>query len=311
MRIIFMGTPEFSRATLQALIDAGHHIVCVYTQPPRPAGRRGLELKPSPVHELANQHNIEVRTPISLKSAEEYKRFDDLNADVAMVVAYGLMLPKAILDSPKYGCLNGHASLLPRWRGAAPIQRAIMAGDGETGMMIMKMEEGLDTGPFALVEKVAITAKTTAGSLHDDLMDLSGPMAVKAIGMLANGQIQFTEQSDEGVTYAKKIDKNETRIDFSKPGSDVHRHIMGLSPFPGAWFELGEGKKAARVKVLASQQTDGSTAIPAGTAIDDALTIACQSGAVQFTKLQKAGSKPMQASDFLRGTEIPKGTLLV
>jgi methionyl-tRNA formyltransferase len=310
MRIVFMGTPEFSVATLQALIDASHEIICVYTQPPRPAGRRGLELKPSPVQLKAEEHGIEVRIPTSLRSAEEQAKFDALQADLAVVVAYGMLLPKAILQSPKHGCFNGHASLLPRWRGAAPIQRAIMAGDSETGMMIMQMGEGLDTGPVALVEKVAITPDTTAGILHDQLMDISGPLAVKAIEMLEAGELTLTEQSDEGVTYAKKIEKSETRIDFSKNGASVHKHIMGLSPFPGAWFELGEGKKAARVKVLASKYIDYVDSAEAGTVIDDTLTIACGEGAIALVELQKAGSKPMKVDEFLRGNSIPKGTKL-
>lgn len=310
MRIIFMGTPEFSTATLQALIDAGHDVICVYTQPPRPAGRRGLELKPSPVHALANQHNIEVRTPISLKSEEEQSRFDALNADVAVVVAYGLLLPKPILDSPRHGCFNGHASLLPRWRGAAPIQRAIMAGDDVTGMMIMKMDIGLDTGPYILTEKIAISDETTAGQLHDQLMDISGPLAVKAMQLLERGKIELIEQSADGITYAAKIDKAECRIDFDKNAEDVHHHIMGLSPVPGAWFELGEGKKAIRVKVLKSKLVDYIDRAPSGTLVDDQLTIACKNGAVQLLQLQKAGGKKMDAQSFLRGVTLEIGSKL-
>lgn len=310
MRIVFMGTPEFSVATLQALIDAGHDIRCVYTQPPRPAGRRGLELKPSPVQQKAEEHGIEVRIPTSLKSAEEQAKFDALKADVAVVVAYGMLLPKEILQSPQHGCFNGHASLLPRWRGAAPIQRAIMAGDNETGMMIMQMGEGLDTGPVALVEKVTITPATTAGILHDQLMDISGPLAVKAMELLESGDLTLTEQSEEGITYAKKIDKAETRIDFSQDGRVVHKHIMGLAPFPGAWFELGEGRKAARVKVLSSKCVDLVDSREAGTVIDDGLTIACGDGAIGLVELQKAGSKPMKIDEFLRGNSISIGTKL-
>ncbi|MEW7007348.1 methionyl-tRNA formyltransferase [Lentilitoribacter sp. EG35] len=310
MRIVFMGTPEFSTATLKALIDAGHDIVCVYTQPPRPAGRRGLELKPSPVHALADKHSIEVRTPISLKSEEEQSRFDALDADVAIVVAYGLLLPKPILDSPKHGCFNGHASLLPRWRGAAPIQRAIMAGDDVTGMMIMKMDVGLDTGPYALSEKVDITDDTTAGSLHDQLMDISGPLAVKAMELLETNEIELIEQKEEGITYAAKIDKAECRINFEKSAKDVHRHIMGLSPFLGAWFELGEGKKAVRVKVLRSKIVDSIDSSLVGQVIDDKLTIACADGAIQLIELQKAGGKKMDAQSFLRGVTIDAGTKL-
>lgn len=309
-----MGTPEFSTATLQALIDAGHDIICVYTQPPRPAGRRGLELKPSPVHALAETHNIEVRTPASLKSEDEQSRFDALKADVAVVVAYGLLLPKAILDSPKHGCFNGHASLLPRWRGAAPIQRAIMAGDAATGMMIMKMDVGLDTGPYALTEKITITDKTSAGGLHDQLMEISGPLAVKAMELLANGEIELIEQAEDGVTYAAKIDKTECRIDFGKSAIDVHRHIMGLSPFPGAWFEIGEGKKAIRVKVLKSKLVDSVDSMSidqlAGQVIDDQLTIACGDGAIQLLELQKAGGKKMDAQSFLRGVALDVGSKL-
>lgn len=305
-----MGTPEFSTATLQSLIDAGHDIICVYTQPPRPAGRRGLELKPSPVHALADQHNIEVRTPISLKSEEEQSRFDALNADVAVVVAYGLLLPKPILDSPKHGCFNGHASLLPRWRGAAPIQRAIMAGDDATGMMIMKMDVGLDTGPYVLTEKIDITDETSAGSLHDQLMEISGPLAVKAIELLESGKIELIEQSEDGITYAAKIDKAECRIDFEKSAKDVHRHIMGLSPFPGAWFELGEGKKAIRVKVLKTKLVDCIDSNPAGEVMDDQLTIACGDGAIQLLELQKAGGKKMDAQSFLRGVTLEIGSSL-
>lgn len=309
-----MGTPEFSTATLQALIDAGHDIICVYTQPPRPAGRRGLELKPSPVHALADAHNIEVRTPVSLKSEEEQSRFDDLKADVAVVVAYGLLLPKAILDSPKHGCFNGHASLLPRWRGAAPIQRAIMAGDAATGMMIMKMDIGLDTGPYLLTEKIAITNETSAGSLHDQLMEISGPLAVKAMKLLERGEIELIEQEDEGITYAAKINKSECRIDFNKSAEDVHCHIMGLSPFPGAWFELGEGKKAVRVKVLKSKLVDyidfQLIEQVAGEVIDDQLTVACGDGAIQLIELQKAGGKKMDAQSFLRGVALEIGSKL-
>lgn len=315
MRIIFMGTPDFSTATLRALMDAGHEIVAVYSQPPRPAGRRGLELKPSPVHILADQHGIEVRTPKSLKSDEAQAQFKALSADVAVVVAYGLLLPQAILDGTKHGCYNGHASLLPRWRGAAPIQRAIMAGDTETGMMIMKMDEGLDTGPWALVDKIAITPDMTAGKLHDALMALSGPLAVKAMDRLENGTLALHDQSQEGVTYAAKIDKAECRIDFDRPAQEVHQHIMGLSPFPGAFFELGEGKKATRIKVLESAITadggadDGADTlrVEAGIARDDGLTIACRSGSVRLKMLQKAGSKAMDADNFLRGNPILKG----
>ena len=235
LRIIFMGTPDFSVPTLNALYKAGHDIVCCYTQPPRPAGRRGMELKPSPVQMTAEALGLEVRHPTSLKDAVEQERFAALNADVAVVVAYGLLLPEAILQAPKHGCFNGHASLLPRWRGAAPIQRAIMAGDEETGVMIMKMDVGLDTGPVALTGRTDITPKTTAGSLHDELSELGAELMVEAMAQLEDGQLQLVEQSAGGIEYASNISKAETRIDWTKSANEVQRHIMGLSPFPGAW----------------------------------------------------------------------------
>ncbi|GGF94763.1 methionyl-tRNA formyltransferase [Rhizobium wenxiniae] len=308
LRIIFMGTPDFSVPTLQNLKQAGHEIVAVYTQPPRPAGRRGLDLTKSPVHQAAELLGIPVLTPLNFKAEEDRQTFRDFNADVAVVVAYGLLLPVAILEGTKLGCYNGHASLLPRWRGAAPIQRAIMAGDEKTGMIVMKMEKGLDTGPMALTKEVEITQAMTAGELHDKLMLVGARAMVEAMEKLEADDLPLTPQPEEGVLYAAKIDKGETRIDFSRPARDVHNHIRGLSPFPGAWFEAEINGKPERIKVLASAIGDGNG--PAGRLLDDALTIACGEGAVRLTRLQKAGGKPLDAGDFLRGTHLLKGTTL-
>lgn len=308
LRIIFMGTPDFSVPTLQNLKQAGHEIVAVYTQPPRPAGRRGLDLTKSPVHQAAELLGIPVLTPLNFKAEEDRQTFRDFNADVAVVVAYGLLLPVAILEGTKLGCYNGHASLLPRWRGAAPIQRAIMAGDEKTGMIVMKMEKGLDTGPMALTREVEITEAMTAGELHDKLMLVGARAMVEAMEKLEADDLPLTPQPDEGVLYAAKIDKGETRIDFSRPARDVHNHIRGLSPFPGAWFEAEINGKPERIKVLASALGEGNGA--AGQLLDDALTVACGDGAAKLTRLQKAGGKPLDAGDFLRGTHLPKGTIL-
>lgn len=308
LRIIFMGTPDFSVPTLRALVDAGHEIVAVYTQPPRPGGRRGLDLQKSPVHQAAELLGIPVLTPLNFKAEEDRARFRDFNADVAVVVAYGLLLPDAILSGTRLGCYNGHASLLPRWRGAAPIQRAIMAGDTETGIMVMQMEKGLDTGPVALTARITITPEMTAGALHDSLMLAGARLMREAMLKLEEGDLPVTPQPDEGVIYAAKIDKGETRIDFSRSSQDVHNHIRGLSPFPGAWVEMDIGGKAERVKVLESQVASGMG--EAGSVLDDALTVACGSGAVRLLRLQKAGGKPMLADDFLRGTKVSVGTRL-
>ncbi|WP_296073874.1 methionyl-tRNA formyltransferase [uncultured Agrobacterium sp.] len=308
LRIIFMGTPEFSVPTLRALKEAGHNVVAVYTQPPRPGGRRGLDLQKSPVHQASELLGIPVLTPLNFKADDDRKQFSDFDADVAVVVAYGLLLPEAILNGTRLGCYNGHASLLPRWRGAAPIQRAIMAGDAETGMMVMKMEKGLDTGPVALTARVSIDENMTAGELHDALMLKGARLMRDAMAKLENDDLPLTVQAEEGVVYAAKIDKAETRIDFSRPSQDVHNHIRGLAPFPGAWFELEIGGKPERVKVLASERAEGMG--EAGSVLDDQLTIACASGAVRLTKLQKAGGKPMLAADFLRGTPVSVGTRL-
>jgi methionyl-tRNA formyltransferase len=308
LRIIFMGTPEFSVPTLHALALAGHKIVAAYSQPPRPAGRRGLELTPSPVHLAAQALGVEVRTPTSLKGSAEQDAFQALDADVAVVVAYGLLLPKAILEGTRLGCYNGHASLLPRWRGAAPIQRAIMAGDAQTGMMVMKMDAGLDTGPVAMTETVAIDADMTGGELHDRLSAAGAPLMVEAMARLERGALPLTPQPDVGVTYAKKIDKGETRIHWTRPAADVHNTIRALSPFPGAWCEIEVSGKPERLKVLRTTRTDGAGR--PGEILDAALTIACGDGAVRLVEIQRAGGKPMGATEFLRGVKLGKGDIL-
>ncbi|MFK5977993.1 MAG: methionyl-tRNA formyltransferase [Rhizobiaceae bacterium] len=307
LRIIFMGTPEFSVPTLSKIIEHGHEVVAVYSQPPRPAGR-GMELRKSPVHECALKFGIPVFTPVSLKGEAEQKEFASFNADVAVVVAYGLLLPQVVLDAPRLGCYNGHASLLPRWRGAAPIQRAIMAGDSETGVMVMKMEAGLDTGPMGMVEKVVIATDMSAGELHDALSITSGGLMVCALDALEQGDLKLTEQSEEGVTYAKKIEKTETRINWAQPVQDVHNHIRGLSPFPGAWCEIELGGKNTRVKILHAKIVDGNGA--PGEVLDDVLTISCQGGALRLERVQKAGKQAGSAEEFLRGNPVSKGTVL-
>ncbi|MFA6153915.1 methionyl-tRNA formyltransferase [Mesorhizobium sp.] len=305
LRVIFMGTPDFSVPTLRAISQAGHDIAAVYTQPPRAAGRRGLELTPSPVQREAERLGIEVRTPTSLRGDAQQQAFRAVQADIAVVVAYGLLLPRAVLDAPRLGCINGHASLLPRWRGAAPIQRAIMAGDSETGMMVMRMEEGLDTGPVGPVEKCAIDPDMTAGDLHDRLMRLGAALMLEALARLEANSLTFTKQMVDGVTYARKIDKSETRVDWTRPATDVHNTIRGLSPFPGAWSELVIGGRTERLKLLRSTLSDG-VGEPGGI-LDDRFTVACGSGAVRLVEVQRAGGRPAVASEFLRGTRIEKG----
>lgn len=311
LRVIFMGTPEFSVLTLRAIAEAGHQISAVYTQPPRAAGRRGLELTPSPVQLEAERLGIEVRTPTSLKGEAEQTAFRALQADIAVVVAYGLLLPKAILDVPRLGCINGHASLLPRWRGAAPIQRAIMAGDLESGMMVMRMEEGLDTGPVGLLEKCAIGPDMTAGDLHDRLMSVGATLMVEALARLERNTLTFTAQAAEGVTYARKIDKSETHVDWTRPAAEVHNHLRGLSPFPGAWCEIEIGGRMERLKLLRSTLSEGLSLSEdlgeSGGILDDRLTVACGAGAVRLVEVQRAGGKPAAASEFLRGAKIVKG----
>jgi methionyl-tRNA formyltransferase len=308
LRIIFMGTPDFSVPTLRSIVEAGHEVVAVYTQPPRPAGRRGLELTQSPVQREAERLGIEVRSPVSLKGQAEQAAFAALEADAAVVVAYGLLLPKPILQGTRLGAYNGHASLLPRWRGAAPIQRAVMAGDHETGMMVMKMDEGLDTGPVALTERVEIGAYETAGELQDRLMLVGSRLMVEALDRLEAGALALTPQPEEGVIYARKIDKAETRVDWTRTGAHVHNHIRGLSPFPGAWCEIATGGKAERLKLLRSAPAEGAGS--PGEVIDERLTVACADGAVRLTELQRAGGRPVTAEEFLRGTKIEKGMRL-
>jgi len=301
LRIIFMGTPEFSVPSLVELIGHGHEVVACYSQPPRPAGRRGLELKKSPVHEKAEAFGIPVFTPERLKGDAEQAEFANHNADVAIVIAYGLLLPKPILEAPQYGCYNGHASLLPRWRGAAPIQRAIMAGDHETGVNIMKMDEGLDTGDVALGERFAIGENMTAGELHDALSLLTADLMVRAVGALERGSLDLTPQSEEGVVYASKILKDESRIDWRKPSVEVHNHIRGLAPFPGSWCEMQLGDKLQRVKILGTELSDASGA-PAS--IAEGLTICCEKGAIKINRLQRAGKQAQSAEEFLRGNQV-------
>ena len=305
LRLIFMGTPEFAVPTLRAVAAAGHEIAAVYTQPPRPAGRRGLELTPSPVQREAERLGVEVRTPISLKDEAEQQKFRDLHADAAVVVAYGLLLPVAVLEGSRLGAYNGHASLLPRWRGAAPIQRAIMAGDKETGMMIMKMDVGLDTGPVALAERVAIDPDMTGGELHDRLTEVGARLMVAALAQLEAGTLPLTPQPAEGVTYASKIDKAETRIDWRRPARQVHDHIRALSPAPGAWCEVPVAGATERLKVLRSEVVEGSGI--AGTLLDADLTVACKEGAVRLLDVQRAGGRPTRAAEFLRGMKLEKG----
>jgi methionyl-tRNA formyltransferase len=304
LRLIFMGTPDFAVPTLIELAARGHEIAAVYTRAPKPAGR-GMELQPSPVEREARRHGLPVFTPKTLKDDAAQAAFRAHKADAAVVVAYGLILPTPILDAPRLGCFNVHASLLPRWRGAAPINRAIMAGDAESGVTIMQMDEGLDTGAMAMAERIAIGPDMTASDLYDALARLGADLMLRAQAAAERGSLSLTPQPEAGVTYAAKISKDETRIDWAKPWREVHNHIRGLSPFPGAWFEIG----ATRVKALRS--TKGEGAAKPGTLLDDKLTIACGDGAVRLTQVQGAGRKAMSAEEFLRGTPLEAGTQLV
>lgn len=301
LRLIFMGTPMFAVPTLRALHD-DHKIVAAYTREPKPGGRRGLELQPTPVELAARQLGIPVRTPSTLRTPEALDEFRAYHADAAVVVAYGMILPKPILDATKLGCFNLHASLLPRWRGAAPIERAIMAGDAETGVTVMKMDVGLDTGDIALDEPVKITDETTEARLRSYLAGAGARLMVQAMGALERGTLQFTPQPGEGVTYAAKINKAEARIDWNRPARQVLRHIHGLSPFPGAWCEMALEGAAQRVKILRCEIAEGSGA--PGVVLDDRLTVACQQGAVRVLELQRSGRQPMNAEEFLRGTPL-------
>jgi methionyl-tRNA formyltransferase len=307
MRIIFMGTPDFAVPALGAVLAAGHEVVGVYSQPPRAAGR-GLAARKSPVQLFADSKGLSVHTPASLRSAEEQARFKSLNADAAVVVAYGQILPKAILDAPRYGCFNIHASLLPRWRGAAPIQRALLAGDAETGVAVMRIEEKLDTGAVCLMERTAIGPDDTAGDLHGRLAELGAELMVRVLGDLRKGSLACWPQHDEGVTYAAKIEPGETRIDWSRPARDVHNLIRGLSPHPGAWFEIDLNGKRERVRALRSTLAERGG--EPGTVLDDQLTIACGKGSVRLLQVQRAGKRPMPVAEFWRGAKLPVGSLL-
>ncbi|RCL00761.1 MAG: methionyl-tRNA formyltransferase [Candidatus Tokpelaia sp. JSC189] len=304
LRLAFMGTSVFSVPILKALVAAGHDIVAVYSQPPRSAGRRGLDITKSPVQHEAEMLRLTVHTPRTLRNTEEQARFRALSLDAIIAVAYGLLLPRDVLDAPRFGCFNAHASLLPRWRGAAPIQRAIMAGDTETGIMIMQMDEGFDTGPVALAEKVAIGQDMTAGELHDRLSQVAADLMVKAMADLEQGRLLLTPQREESVTYAYKISKEETRIDWGKPATVVYRHICGLSPFPGAWCEMDIAGRRERVKILGAHLAAGQ---PVGRPSSfDPLTLAvsCCDGALLLTRLQKAGGRSLDVQDFIRGATV-------
>ena len=304
LRLVFMGTPAFAVPTLDAIVGAGHKVIAAYTQPPRPAGR-GMTEQPSPIARQAKGFGLDVATPATLRDVAAVAALRARDAEAAVVVAYGLILPKAILELFPLGCFNLHASLLPRWRGAAPIQRAIMAGDRETGVAIMKMEEGLDTGPVALMERIAIAADASAGDLHDALAQLGAGLMVRALAELEKGKLHLTPQASAGVTYADKINKAETRIDWTQSSTKVHDHCRGLAPFPGAWFEHAS---AGRIKVLRSTKSSGAG--EPGCVLDAELTVACGEGAVQLIELQREGRKPMRGDEFLRGTPIPRGTKL-
>jgi methionyl-tRNA formyltransferase len=301
LRLIFMGTPEFAVPTLLELVAHGHEIAAVYTRAAKPAGR-GMKLQPTPVEQQARRLGIPVLTPATLKTPEALEEFRAHSADAAVVVAYGMILPKPILDAPPLGCFNLHASLLPRWRGAAPINRAIMAGDIETGVMVMKMDVGLDTGDVAMAERLSIGDAMTAADVHDALAPLGADLMVRAMGALERGKLQLTKQSDEGVTYAAKIEKAEARIDWNRPAHAVLRHVHGLSPFPGAWCEMAIEGEQVRVKILRCETADGSGV--SGDVLDDHLAVACKQGALRILELQRAGKQPMKAEEFLRGTPL-------
>ena len=301
LRLIFMGTPEFAVPTLLDLVAHGHEIAAVYTRAAKPAGR-GMKLQPTPVEQQARRLGIPVLTPGTLKTPEALQEFRAYDADAAVVVAYGMILPQPILDAPSLGCFNLHASLLPRWRGAAPINRAIMAGDAETGVMVMKMDAGLDTGAVAMAERIAISDEMIATDLHDALAPLGADLMVRAMAALERGKLQLTKQADDGVTYAAKIEKAEARIDWNRPARAVLRHIHGLSPFPGAWCEMAIDNAPARVKILRCELVEGKG--EPGELLDDRLTVACSEGAIKILELQRASKAPMKAAEFLRGTPL-------
>jgi len=305
LRLIFMGSPDFAVPVLAALIDAGHAIACVYAQPPRPAGR-GHKERPAPVHAFAAERGLPVRTPVSLRKSEaEQDAFVALAADAAVTAAYGLILPKRVVEAPRLGCLNVHASLLPRWRGAAPIQRAILAGDGETGITIMRMDEGLDTGPILLTGRVPITPETTTGTLHDALAPLGARLAVEALAGLAEGRLQPVPQPAWGATYAAKLEPAESRLDWRQPAADLERRVRAFQPWPGAWFEAA----GTRIKVLAARVEAVAGQAP-GTILDDRLTVACGEGALRLERVQREGKGPADTAAFLRGFALPAGTVV-
>jgi methionyl-tRNA formyltransferase len=308
LRIVFMGTPAFAVPTLEALIAKGHCIPAVYTRPPKPAGRRGREIIPSPIHEAARLHKIQAVTPASLRPAAEAAHLKSFAPDAVVVAAYGLILPKAILEIPAKGCLNLHASLLPRWRGAAPVQRAIMAGDKETGVMVMHMEEGLDEGPVAPSKKITIGADANAGQIASQLAHIGAGLMVQALSSLEKGELDLSPQPTEGVTYAPKIDKAELRIDWRRPAAEVHNHVRALSPAPGAYFEADLGKRFERIRVLRTEISPRE-GVP-GLILDDRLTIACGEGAVRILEAQRPGKRPMKTADFLHGLRMGKGMSL-
>lgn len=307
MRIAFMGTPDFAVPTLQQLLAAGHQVVAVYTQPPRPAGR-GMHERISPVHRQAMERGLPVFSPQSLKQSLEQQAFAAHAIDAAVVVAYGLILPKPVLQAPRHGCFNLHASALPRWRGAAPIQRAIMAGDLETAAAIMRMDEGLDTGPVCRQERVPIGPDMTAGDLHDLLAARGADLMLAVLAELSAGRLVCAPQPAQGVTYASKIDKGETRIDFGRPARDVHNHIRGLSPSPGAWIEIAAGRQGERIKVLRTGVADGTGTPGTIIGLTEGLVVACAQGAIRISEIQRPGKRPMPAAAFLRGFPVSLGT---
>lgn len=312
LRVVFMGTPEIAVPTLMEIVGQGHEVVAVYSQPPRPAGR-GMEERKSPVHEKAELLGIPVYHPKSLKSEEEQEIFRSHDADVGVVIAYGMLLPKAILEAPREGCLNLHGSLLPRWRGAAPLQRAIMAGDSETGVQVMRMDEGLDTGDVCMSETIPISETMTVKELHDQMMVLGADLMVRSLAALSRGALTSQPQAEEGVTYASKIDKAESRLDFARPARELHNLVRGLSPFPGAWCEMTLRGKKQRVKILRSELAK-DISLPAGaepgTLIAEGMVVACGEGAIRFTELQRAGKGAMKADDFQRGADLSVGDLV-
>jgi methionyl-tRNA formyltransferase len=304
--LVFMGTPDFAATILEALVAAGHRLVAVYTQPPRPAGR-GHRLQPSPVQRAAQRHGLELRHPTLLRGENVAAAFATLGADAAVVAAYGLILPRAMLEAPRLGCLNVHASLLPRWRGAAPVQRAVLAGDSETGITIMQMDKGLDTGPILMQRRVPISPRTTAAGLTDELAGVGGELIVAALAALAMGALASQAQAPEGVAYAPKITREEGRLDWRRPAAELERRVRALDLWPGAYFERAHDHS---IRVFAAEAIPAASAAPAGTVLDDALAIACGSGALRLLRLQRPGRAPLDAAEFLRGCPIPPGTTL-